>query len=163
MNIEENKIKHPFKTPEGYFDNLEDQILAEINLAKISKKEVFKTPDDFFSKLESEILSKTVEKPTLTVAHRNYSWKYIKVAAASLIFAGMGYLFYANTQEPKNDLAEISSDDIVLYLSTQPISMTDIAQNLDDKTVENLDLNMIPNSIEITENDLILLTDENEI
>lgn len=58
MDRKLNKIKDPgFKTPENYFEGLEDSILSQIRLENIGGSG-FKLPESYFESLEDKVLDK---------------------------------------------------------------------------------------------------------
>ncbi|MCP9770254.1 hypothetical protein EGI22_20305 [Lacihabitans sp. LS3-19] len=54
MNIEINKIHHPYKVPEGYFEELEENVMAQVHIQELKNQEV---SAEYFEDLESNILS----------------------------------------------------------------------------------------------------------
>ena len=62
-----NKIlkERAFKTPKGYFDLLEDDVIAKISSEKFDNKNAFSTPKNYFDSLEDKILEK-INKPDLS-------------------------------------------------------------------------------------------------
>ncbi len=56
--MENTNIKHPFLVPDGYFDQLEDSILAEVSIEKAFGKKDLSVPNGYFKELESNILSR---------------------------------------------------------------------------------------------------------
>ncbi|HHC78517.1 MAG TPA: hypothetical protein ENK46_01450 [Flavobacteriia bacterium] len=62
--MKKNKLQHiksqkgGFKTPEGYFDTVEDAVFAKITSEKFAEKEGFSTPSSYFDTVEDTILTK---------------------------------------------------------------------------------------------------------
>jgi hypothetical protein len=50
-----------FRTPEKYFENLEDEILSKIAAGKFPKKEGFNLPASYFEKIEDDVFLKLDE------------------------------------------------------------------------------------------------------
>lgn len=73
-----------FKTPEGYFEGLSDQILDKLDKksARIPPSGGFKVPEGYFDSLNEKILSKVEEKETKVV--RLYPYKRLLYTAASI-------------------------------------------------------------------------------
>jgi len=47
-----NTKQSGFKTPNNYFNTIEDQIMSQISLEKIDKNSGFKVPDNYFDTIE---------------------------------------------------------------------------------------------------------------
>ena len=54
MNIEINKIPHPYEVPEGYFDEMEEKVMAQVQIQELKNHEV---SAQYFEDLTSKILS----------------------------------------------------------------------------------------------------------
>ena len=85
---------------------------------------------------------------------------FYRSAAAILFFGAIGLIIF-NQNKQKDQFAEISSADMLAYLSTQTLSESDITPVLDEQTIN--ELNVIPFNNEISEKDLLLYTKENDI
>ncbi len=107
IRLDENdKIGTPFKVPEGYFDQLNKEILSrtvEVADEKITKQ-VWLTP------------------VRMSIA-----------AAITIIMAVSGVLFFNNDSSttPEDFLAEVSSEDIMLYLSDNNISEQELLDEIE--------------------------------
>jgi hypothetical protein len=160
MNIEENKIKHPFKVPESYFEDLEEIIMSKTKIDVIKTHGEFKTPIDFFNQLESSILEKTVavNKPKMVV---NKSYKvYFRSAAAVFLFGSLGTAIYYKSIN-KDEFEHISSDEMVKYLADQSINYSEIVPTLNENEIKNIKINQATE--QITDDELLLYATENEI
>jgi hypothetical protein len=139
MDIENNKIKHPFKTPEDYFTGLEDAILAQTKIDSIQKIE-FKVKADYFDNLEKTILNKTVgnfnvEKPTFRI-WKNNAFKY---AASLFLILSMSVLAYFNLKT--DPIENLSSDEISAYLESENEQGKEFQMALEEINIDNPDLN----------------------
>jgi hypothetical protein len=62
--MKRNKLKHikptenSFKVPKGYFDTVEDAVLAKLSAEKLSDKEGFSTPEIYFENIEDSVLER---------------------------------------------------------------------------------------------------------
>lgn len=66
------KMGNGFKTPEGYFTDVEDSVLAKISLEEFPKKEGFELPADYFENVENTVFDRITteansKKPSLNV------------------------------------------------------------------------------------------------
>jgi hypothetical protein len=134
MDIENNKIKHPFKIPEDYFTGLEDAILSQTKLDSIQKI-AFKVDADYFDNLEKNILNKTIgnqaiEKPKFSI-WKNSAFKY----AASLLLTGtISVLVYFSIKT--DPIENLSSAEISSYLESETIQNKEFQMALEDMDVD---------------------------
>ena len=91
MKEENLNKKNAFKTPEGYFDHLEDQLMDKIEndpSLNLNKNTGFKSPDGYFESLEDKVFTKINERKTKTKVLSLYNKKTlitISAIAASLL------------------------------------------------------------------------------
>lgn len=183
-------IKHPFKVPDGYFDNLENSLLSEINILSIEKIEKLPVPNAYFDNLEDQILSeinlRSVLESNKTEVNINYfenlenaiinkvfvKPKKINVfnriwinniyrSAAAILLIGSLSLYFLNSATNKDQFADISSDEIVTYLENQALTYNEISQVIDDQTINKMEI--ISSKTDISEQDLLEYLEENEI
>jgi hypothetical protein len=131
MELEKDKIHHPFKAPADYFAGLEDNILGQITIESIKKIE-FKVQSDYFEKLENSILQKTVliEKPTFNI-WRNNAFKY---AASLFLFASISAIFYLNFKS--DPIEKLSSEEISAYLESETMHGKEFQMALEDLNMD---------------------------
>lgn len=95
----------PFKTPEGYFSELENKILH----STINKKNgnPFTVPDRYFDELESSIADKIVpvqksinHKKIIPLFNKKIYWT--SIAACLVIFIGLGINYFNQTEQADN-------------------------------------------------------------
>ena len=140
-----------FKTPKGYFDDLEDQLMKRINSDKTLEAiedSGFAVPKDYFETIDSEIFSKLEDEKPVIFLHKK--WYYIAGVAASLVVF-LGLIFNTNTVtfndvstiEIENYINEqnIENEELAVILDLDAISETDfIEYNIsDDEVYEYLD------------------------
>lgn len=120
-NISDLKDKESFGTPHLYFDNLEEQILAQ---TKISNNNSFSLPEDYFNKLSDNILSRTSSDSIPNARTRVFKISFIKYAAAAVILLATTFGIYNNYYKSDKNisisekLAEIPDQEILDYLSS---------------------------------------------
>lgn len=88
-NLKQHSKDNPFKTPEGYFEGLEDALFSEMKRFNDNKRTGFSLPEGYFNTLENEILSKANPLRAKTVRLNPYKkWYYMagSVAACFVIF-----------------------------------------------------------------------------
>ncbi len=163
MNLEENKTGHPFKTPESYFNELEDRILSEVKLQNsIGRTSPFKAEPDFFSRLEQEILAKTTdaapEEPVIHISHKKSYTRWIRIAAGVLILSTLGMKYYNQRSSAMPGINDLSREEMIAYLETQPLSSSEIASLIDPDEFSPADV--LPDNLEIDENDVYFETSD---
>ncbi len=128
-----NNIKSGFKTPEGYFDSLEEHIMSELKLKELSNSSGFKTPDNYFSNLEDTITSQVSKKETKVI--KLFTKKrliYISgIAAAILLLFNVS--IFNKIEEWPTDFQTVET-----YILEEDINYYDIATLLDeDELIED--------------------------
>lgn len=123
-------LKRP-AVEEEYFSGLEDRIMAEVRLQGLPQSSV---PAGYFDTLEKDILGKTTgaAKGKFTL-FRNI--KVVRSAAAAAVIGLVAYGLSLNNPAPKDELAGISSDAMIAYLSEQPLMEEDLNFVLDENEV----------------------------
>lgn len=144
MKTNFNNIKKTgFKTPDNYFDAVEDNIMNAIkkeNSLNISKETGFITPEKYFDTIEDVIINKIEKKNTTKVitlfSKRNLIYAS-SIAAAILIMFGI----YLNKD---NDiLEEIEYEIVENYILNQGISSYDIASLLTEEELSNINFEIM--------------------
>jgi hypothetical protein len=94
--------KNPFKIPERYFDELEDQICNSEDL--ISKLNPFSLPEVYFENLESSLLMTTkISNSSSKKTSKNLILQFTSLAAAILLIASIFQI--STTEKIKRDQA----------------------------------------------------------
>ena len=94
--------KNPFKIPERYFDELEDQICNSEDL--ISKLNPFSSPEEYFENLDSSVLNTIKISNSLNkITSKNLILQFTSLAAAILLIASI--LQISRTEKIKKDQA----------------------------------------------------------
>jgi hypothetical protein len=94
--------KNPFKIPEMYFDELEDQICNSEDL--ISKLNPFSLPEVYFENLESSLLMTTkISNSSSKKTSKNLILQFTSLAAAILLIASIFQI--STTEKIKKDQA----------------------------------------------------------
>lgn len=141
MSHSNKKYQHGFKVPEGYFDELEDQISIAQKEASLPKETGYKVPSNYFENFEDKLLTtlhSEENKATVKVIplyQRNW-FKVTTSIAACLLIA----LFVSLNQ--KDDITiELAENEVTNYLETDlaSIDTDDIAQLLTETELEELD------------------------
>lgn len=111
--------------PASYFTDLESRILGQVSMDSYKEPAV---PEGYFSALETDILQRTVAPKRFNL-FRNV---YRNAAAVVLIAIGA----YAYWNKPVDQLSDISSAEMIAYLSEQPLMAEDLTFVLEEN--ENL-------------------------
>jgi hypothetical protein len=152
----------PFDAPQGYFDQLSNELNTSISLEQLPKNTPYQVPIGYFNDLDTQILSKIAQtKPSLKplkVSSRRFA--PLSMAASILFFIVSGFFLINQQSSPsvEQQLAKISDDEINLYIQAhQQEFETDLvsAEALDDSQVDIPTLEK-----DIIENQLNTLTKE---
>ncbi|MGL4632168.1 MAG: hypothetical protein ACRCVT_13270 [Leadbetterella sp.] len=135
MNKKEH-LNQAFSPPQGYFDDMEDQLLSKINLEKnLGKKEILSVSEGYFDKLEDSILEKTTLKSNTKPPRFNLSRNVWKYAASILVILGTTGYFFINHGGSKID--DLSSQEISQYLQDEGYTNTLIEETNLELELEN--------------------------
>ncbi len=117
------KEEASFKVEEAYFDSLENQILAQINIPANNNN--FSVPADYFDTLSDKIIEKVESQQTEKQQAKVIKMPFIKYAAAAvtLLATTFGVYNYSGINPSEetvisNKLSEIPNQEILDYLST---------------------------------------------
>lgn len=135
-----NIKKSGFKTPQNYFEELDDTIfskLVESNISENIHRGVFKVPTDYFETVESNILN-AVDKSDSTKVVSLFSWKkvaYLSGIAASILLV-MNIFFRDTNPVSFGDLETASIEN---YLLNEDLNAYDIAPYLGTTDLDSED------------------------
>jgi len=123
-----NKInKTGFKTPDDYFESLEDTIMSKLHNDKVLKDikdSGYKVPDTYFKSLEDTIIAKLPNnKPTKVISFfskRNIAF-ISSIAAVIMIMFG---IFYNTTND---NFDSLDTDLVETYLQNQDLNTYELA------------------------------------
>ena len=158
--IDKMQKLHDIKTPDSYFEDLENKIFSQVKIESLKDAGKLNTPDGYFESLENKILSKSIaeKKPTFTIFRNKVV--YFRNAAAVLLIGAMSVLVYKQNN-PKDQFAEISSDEMVAYLNEQTLTETELTTVVDENTLE--EVSVIPTNAELSDKELQKYLEENDI
>jgi len=90
-----NKFKHPFTTPDAYFDELQKGIMDKTPgslLHKSGKENIYTVPEQFFETQYHEILNKKASAPApIHLPQKSLAWVGIAVASVALVLFSYSY------------------------------------------------------------------------
>ena len=146
--------RNPFSVPDGYFENLTEQIQTRIALSEMPKAEnIFTVPENYFDKLQSRITDRIAASEPKREAKVIPLWRrnIVKYASAAcfLLMASFGIYFYQNSTntvqqvqsaETVNEqmLYDIDESTIIDHLETQNATSSNIkTTSASDTEMEN--------------------------
>jgi len=141
-----------FRTPEKYFENLDDEVLAKIAIEKFPKREGFNLPSSYFENLESHVFLKLkqdkITKPLKadipegyfnTIEDRVFDKlkednllqpkvislrsKFIKVFTPLAIAASLLLFFIVNYNNNKYDIENVTTSEIDTWIEKDLITL----------------------------------------
>ncbi|NNK82608.1 MAG: hypothetical protein HKO92_05765 [Flavobacteriaceae bacterium] len=140
MNKELKHIKTTgFKTPKGYFDTLEDQVMSTINLKETLHIDApgFKIPKGYFDTLEDSVLSNlsdsTENKNVINLFSRKTVYYALSIAATILIL-----IMVVLPSNPTFDSLKLETVENFIY--EESFSSEEIAALLSEEELESLSL-----------------------
>jgi len=149
--------QNPFGIPPGYMEAIEDSVMlkiAEADLRELVPNSGFKMPQDYLSSIEPKVLSKlnpVKEKtPVITLFNKRNAIAALAIAACLLLIVT---IFNSPTQTENVTLAQIETEDLTNFISSDAISFTDqelVAFYQD----ENIEFNAEPAQEDISQEDL---------
>ncbi len=118
-----------FKVPDDYFNSLEDRIISDIKLKKISGDSGFKLPEDYFNTLEDSITDKiSTSTPTKVIPlFRKRTVIYMSSIAAAVLI-----LFNLSIFENKLTFDSLDFETVENYIINENIGSYEIATLLSD-------------------------------
>ncbi len=139
-----------FNLPEGYFNNLAENIRVNIFIADLKEKNLdtgFKIPINYFETLGNKLsdTSKINNQQSYNTQTKILKLNIIKYAAAACILMVCGLAIYLNVAKNnvQNHLANLPNQDIELYLqnNTNSVDIQLIEDNVNEINV-NVDKNI---------------------
>ncbi|MEN8788586.1 MAG: hypothetical protein ABF293_08440 [Flavobacteriaceae bacterium] len=141
-----------FKTPQGYFEGLSEEIMSKLEKASfdLPESDGFKTPEGYFDSLSKEVLAKNPVAQTRVIRLKPY--KKLLFAAASVAAAVVlifGWQWQGNRSLEFGDIASgellayfedystgLSSYEIAEVIPIEDLELNDILErNLDDENI----------------------------
>ncbi len=146
-----NNIKSTgFKTPDTYFETLEDAIFSKLKEETMTAKLTasgFKAPEDYFKTFDAKVLTRIEENQT-TKAIPVFTWRnlaYVSGIAASVILAINIFFTHSN----KLTFDDLETASIESYLINEDLNAYDIAPYLGASELNSDDF--IENTINASE------------
>lgn len=144
-----SKKEPGFSTPENYFSDAEDRFSSFLSEEKIPKKTAFKTPDAYFENLENIILNKalTSEKEVKVISLKQRLLEFIPIAAAACIVLFLGLNAYTFNESENISFENLADNEIENWMTNNIslLSENDLAMTYTELDFDESD--MILNSI----------------
>lgn len=128
-----------FKTPENYFDSLEDKLFERLNNKETIKginDPGFIVPKDYFESLDNKILNKLEDKPVIKLTTRKTLY-YVAGIAASLL------LLFAIFINNDNETQELSAEMVETYFENSDLDSYELAQLLVEAEILEEDFTIV--------------------
>ena len=128
-----------FKTPENYFDSIEDKFFERLkfeeNIEGVNDSG-FTAPEDYFDTLEDKILSKLEDKPVVKLNSRKTLF-YIAGIAASLL------LLFAIFLNNNDTTQELSAEMVETYFENSDLDSYELAELLVNANILEEDFTIV--------------------
>ncbi|KAA5821935.1 hypothetical protein FPF71_15625 [Algibacter amylolyticus] len=151
-NKELHNIKSTgFKTPDDYFDSVEEKIFSKLNTESVLDSvntPGFKVPDNYFESLNERVLNKALseEKPKVIPLFSKTNIIYVSSIAAAILL-----LFNLSIFDSKPTFDNLDIETVENYLEDESISTYEIAALFSDKQIDEdiiIDFNFNEDNIE---------------
>ncbi|SFZ92529.1 hypothetical protein SAMN05428642_102779 [Flaviramulus basaltis] len=135
--MQKNRIhninKTGFKTPQDYFNNLEDAILSEIKLKESINNSGFKIPESYFDTFESRVMNQISdnETPKVISLFNKRTLVYVSSIAAAVLL-----LFNLSIFNKDLDWNKLDTETVENYMINEDISSYEIASLLSDEDLK---------------------------
>lgn len=115
--------KHPFKTPEGYFDSFQNELMAKLSEDKVAmpKDSAFKVPDNYFEMFNDKLKAKLNKEPKVI---QLYPVKKILAFAASVAAIAIIFLGYNWNEKEDLNFSDLANADIEAYFENNEFDLT---------------------------------------
>ncbi|MBT8268302.1 MAG: hypothetical protein HKO67_12025 [Flavobacteriaceae bacterium] len=136
-----------FKAPEGYFEQLEDSVMARLkteSVRDISEEHGFKAPEGYFDEVEQQILEKlSIDNETKVVSiFSRKSLYYVSGIAAAIVILLAVFL---NGSAEENE--ELDYQMVETYIIDQDISTYEIASLLTEDELDQIELDIMSSNL----------------
>jgi len=123
-------IKHSgFKTPKGYFDDLEDGILSHYKLKQAAEDTGFKVPEGYFETLEDRVFNKIPKKDGSKVIPL---FNKKRVIATLSIAASILLLFNLSLFKTHITFDSLDNESLENFILNQEIESSDMGNLISD-------------------------------
>lgn len=136
---EKGKYKSGFKTPEEYFEGLDDKLMGSLKEDELPKQSGFEVPVDYFEQLEENVMASIASSAKVKVIplYKRKSFVYVSSIAACLALL---FTLYTKNIDNTPTLSEVADAEIEAYLEESGLEYNsyDIAQMLTEDDLSGL-------------------------
>lgn len=113
--MNKNKNISDFRIPQGYFDQIEDQIINRLqnngtNTKGIPKDDGFRVPTDYFKNFESNTANKT------KIFKSNKRTRWLPYAAAILVLATLSRFIWGGSNPQEVNFTNLTTEEVSVYI-----------------------------------------------
>ncbi|PKA83918.1 hypothetical protein ATE92_2087 [Ulvibacter sp. MAR_2010_11] len=164
MKQEEEKYKHGFKVPKGYFEGFEKRLFDSSQTNELPQQSGFKVPEGYFEQLEENVLQKaaSAEAPSKVVSLLNNSYtRYVVAIAAALVLL---FSVIKLNQSGTNTFQEIEISSISDYIEgNSDFDVYDVMALMQDDEISGITLENNLLSKDLIESYLLDTIDESAL
>lgn len=158
LNTENNKLrKNPFEIPNGYFDSVEDIVLAKLKAEAMNKVNCSSVPDGYFETFEETVISeiKTSKPKVISLKSR-----VVKIMAPIAITASLLLVFILSSDNQLYTFEDLTSSDIEQWIENEDITFDEIELAL---VIEDSDLSGFEHSSKYSDEELLEYLNESDL
>ncbi len=137
--MKENKKIQSFKTPEKYFENLEERLLVKISEESFPKTAGHIVPEGYFDKIEEQVFNTVIDLRKTKKVIPLFTKKHFGYAAAIAACLILGFSIF-NSSTPKSTLDTIQLAAIDNYIEEGNLNMDlyDLTSFIDDADIKEV-------------------------
>ena len=133
------KNKDPFKTPNAYFEDIEDRVLCQLHEDTLPSEHSYDIPSDYFEHFEDRLLAHSEfsrKKPTV-IPLRSKILRFIPAAAAACVVLFIGFNYVFTTTETTIDTLSSEALELWFQENTLDVNSGDVFEFVDADFTEN--------------------------
>jgi len=121
---------NPYRVPEGYYSDMQQQVLGQVSLPS---ERGYSLPDDYWEEMQANVMTK-LPKQAKTAKMLTLRRSLLAAASVAVLLLALIALPYESATEKQAQYAELSDEDIELYLleSADELSLEQLAELADD-------------------------------
>lgn len=154
------------KTPEGYFDTIEDDFSAKLAEQNLPIENGFKIPEGYFNTLEDRILENielSKREKVKVIPLRTRVARFVNAAAAAVIILFVGIYFNKYEIEPTSDEIAVWFEDNISTITSEDMTVVLTDEDFEDSSFLNDEIDGDEIIKYLDENDTYILIKDSDI
>jgi hypothetical protein len=151
LNLENKNLqKKPFKVPNGYFDTVENIVLAKLKAEVMNKGNTSAVPEGYFESIDNNILAEIKQPKTKVISLKS---RMVKIIAPIAVAASLLLVVVLSTNKQHYTFEDLTSNDIEQFIETETITFDEVelAMVIDDEDLSEFEHSSTYSNEEILE------------